>query len=119
MSPGSRIILLSTSLTTLSGITPNYLLYAATKGSIEQMTRVLAKDLGRKGITVNCVAPGPTATDMFMAGKPEQLVKMLAGLNPFNRLGKPEDVAGVMGFLATEQSAWVSGQVVRVNGSMT
>jgi 3-oxoacyl-[acyl-carrier protein] reductase len=119
MSPSSRIILLSSSLTSLSGITPNYLLYVATKGAIEQMTRVLAKDLGRKGITVNAVAPGPTATDMFMAGKPEQLIKTLASFNPFNRLGDPEDIAGVMGFLASEQSSWVSGQVVKANGAMT
>lgn len=118
MSAGSRIILLSSSLTALSGITPNYLLYVATKGSIEQMTRVLSKDLGRKGITVNAVAPGPTATDMFMAGKPEQLVKTLAGLNPFNRLGTPEDIAGVMGLLASDQSGWISGQVIKANGSM-
>jgi len=117
MAPSSRVILLSSTLTHISSITPNYLLYVASKGAIEQMTRVLAKDLGRKGITVNAVAPGPTATDMFMAGKPEALVNMMKGMNPFNRLGSPEDVASVMGFIASERSGWVSGQVIKVNGA--
>ena len=82
------------------------------------MTRVLSKDLGRKGITVNSVAPGPTATDLFLRGKSEQVLKTIAGLNPQGRIGKPEEIADVVGFLSGEQSSWITGQVLRVNGGM-
>ena len=82
------------------------------------MTRVLSKDLARKGVTVNCVAPGPTATDLFLNGKSEQVLTFMKGLNPQGRLGTPEDIAEVVGFLAGEGSKWVTGQVVRVNGGM-
>ncbi|KAF2002045.1 NAD(P)-binding protein [Amniculicola lignicola CBS 123094] len=119
MAPGSSIILLSTSLCASSTVTPPYLLYVSTKGSIEQMLRVLAKDLGRKGIRVNGIAPGPTGTELFFKGKSEELVKMIANGNPFGRLGTPEEIAGAMAFLAGSGSGWVNGQVVRVNGGMT
>ncbi|KAJ1526497.1 hypothetical protein HK096_011413, partial [Nowakowskiella sp. JEL0078] len=72
MAAGSRIIFFSTSLTGLSTITPNYTIYAMTKGAIEQLSRVLAKDLGKRGITVNTISPGPTSTELFMEGKTEQ-----------------------------------------------
>jgi 3-oxoacyl-[acyl-carrier protein] reductase len=116
MGPSSSIILLTTSLTAISSISPAYLLYVATKGAIEQITRVLAKDLGRRGITVNAVGPGPTATDMFFEGKSPELVRQLESLSPFGRLGTPEEIAGVVAFLAGEGARWVSGQVLRVNG---
>jgi 3-oxoacyl-[acyl-carrier protein] reductase len=116
MATGSHVILLSTSLTAISGVAPNYLLYVATKGAIDQMTRVLAKDLGRKGISVNAVAPGPTATELFFKGKSEQMLKGIASLNPHNRLGTPEDIAGTIAFLSGDASNWVNGQVLRVNG---
>lgn len=119
MPPGSHIVLLSTSLCNLSSITPNYLLYVTSKGAVEQMTRVLAKDLGRKGVCVNAIAPGPTATEMFMQGKSEELVKTIAGWNPFNRLGMPEDIAKAMAWMVSGGSAWVNGQVLRVNGGTT
>jgi 3-oxoacyl-[acyl-carrier protein] reductase len=118
MPSGSRIILFSTTLCAASTITPNYLVYASSKGAIEQMTRVLSKDLARKGIMVNCVAPGPTATDLFIKGKSEQLLKMIAGFNPQGRIGTPEEIADVTSFLAGEGSKWVTGQVLRVNGGM-
>lgn len=107
-----------------------------TKGAIEQMTRVLSKDLARKGITVNvsfpsptptpkppltlsqCVAPGPTATDLFLEGKSEGLLKMLAGASPHNRIGEPSEIASVVGFLSGEDSKWVTGQTLKVNGGM-
>lgn len=118
LTAGGRLIFLSTSLTTVSAIMPNYFLYTATKGAIEQMTRTLAKDLGRKGVTVNCVNPGPTDTDGFRQGKTEQQVQFFAGLNPFGRLGQPEDIAGAISFLASDQARWVNGQILRVNGGM-
>src|SRR6187402_1340704 len=87
MTSGGRIILFSTTLGAASTVTPNYLAYVSSKGAIEQMTRVLSKDLSRKGIMVNAIAPGPTATDLFIKGKPESLLKMIAGFNPQGRIG--------------------------------
>lgn len=118
MPKGSHVILVSTSLTVLSTVAPNYLLYNTTKGAIEQMTRVMAKDLGAKGIVVNAVAPGPTATELFMRGKPESVLNMIASWSPFKRIGEPEEVAQAFLFLAGPGSQWVSGQVVRANGAM-
>lgn len=118
MAPGSRIILFSTTLCAASTVTPNYLAYVSSKGAIEQMTRVLSKDLARKGIMVNVIAPGPTGTDLFLKGKSEQLLKMIAGFNPQGRIGSPEDIAGVAAFLASPESSWVTGQILRVNGGM-
>ena len=119
MGDGSRVILLSTSLCAVSSIMPHYLLYTMTKGAIEQMTRVLAKDLGRKGIRVNAVSPGPTGTDLFYKGKSEELLKTLAGVSPMNKLGEPDELADVMAFLSSNDSRWVNGQIIRVNGGMT
>ncbi|KAI6093529.1 hypothetical protein F4821DRAFT_220819 [Hypoxylon rubiginosum] len=116
MAKGSHIIFMSTTLTTASTVQPPYLLYNSTKGAIEQMTRVISKDLGRKGILVNCVAPGPTGTDLFFRGKSEELLKTIAGFNPQGRIGTPEEIAEAVVFLS--QSSWVSGQVVRANGGM-
>lgn len=119
MVSGSRVILLSTSLCASSTITPNYLLYTSSKGAVEQMTRVLAKELGEKGINVNAVAPGPTGTDLFFKGKSEELIEMIASKSPFKRLGTPEEIAGAIAFLASEGGSWVNGQILRVNGGMT
>ncbi|KAG9199116.1 hypothetical protein G6514_009034 [Epicoccum nigrum] len=119
MQPGSRVILLSTSLCNFSSLTPNYLLYVTSKGAIEQMVRILAKDLGTKGITVNCVAPGPTATELFFQGKSEEVVKRIASANPFGRIGEPGEIAGAVAYFAGEGGSWVNGQILRVNGGMT
>jgi 3-oxoacyl-[acyl-carrier protein] reductase len=118
MSSGGRIIFFSTTLATASIVLPNYLSYVTSKGAVEQMTRVMSKDLARKGIMVNCVSPGPTATELFLKGKNEQTIKALAGANPQNRLGTPEDIAKVIGFLSGPNSAWVTGQNIKVNGGM-
>jgi len=118
MAPGSRIILFSTTLCAASTVTPNYLAYVSSKGAIEQMTRVLSKDLARKGIMVNCIAPGPTATELFMHGKSEQVLKMIAGFNPQGRIGTPEEVANATAFFAGDGATWVTGQTLRVNGGM-
>lgn len=118
MAEGGRIILVSTGVTTMSTVSAPYLLYAATKGSIEQMVRVLAKDLAKKGILVNAVAPGPTGTDLFYNGKTDAMLKMVAGFSPFNRIGTPEEIADVFAFLAGPDSRWVSGQVLNANGAM-
>ncbi|KAI1334601.1 NAD(P)-binding protein [Xylariaceae sp. FL0016] len=116
MGAGARVIFVSTGIARSSAVPPPYGLYASTKGAIEQLTRVLAKDLGRKGINVNAVAPGPTATELFFAGKSEAMVKGIAGASPFNRLGQPDEIASVVAFLAGEESSWVSGQILGANG---
>ena len=76
------------------------------------------KDLGKQGINVNVVAPGPTATELFMKGKSEQLIKTNASQNPHNRIGEPEEIADVVGFLASRDARWINGQNIRVNGGM-
>ncbi|KAJ4991194.1 hypothetical protein SVAN01_03322 [Stagonosporopsis vannaccii] len=119
MPSGAHLILLSTSLCNWSGLTPNYLLYVTSKGAIEQMVRVLAKDLATKGITVNCVAPGPTATELFFQGKSEELVNRIASNNPFNRIGRPDEIAKAIAYFAGDGGSWVNGQILRVNGGMT
>ncbi|KAM0463222.1 hypothetical protein ACHAPV_003350 [Trichoderma viride] len=118
MPPGSHIIFISTGVCHHSSVSPKYLLYAATKGAIEQMTRVMAKGLAAKGIIVNAVAPGPTATELFYKGKPEGLVNTIKAWSPFNRLGEPEDIANTVKFLASGDSSWVVGQTVLVNGGI-
>ena len=117
MPEGGRIIFVSTGIAHNSAVPPPYLLYASTKGAVEQMTRVMSKDLGRKGITVNAIAPGPTATELFFEGKSEAMVKGIASQSPFNRLGKPEEVAELAAFVAGSGSAWVSGQIIGANGA--
>ncbi|KAE9391850.1 NAD(P)-binding protein [Gymnopus androsaceus JB14] len=119
MTEGSRIIFLSTSLTVASTVLPNSLVYVASKGAIEQAARSLAKDLGTRGITVNVVSPGPVDTPLFRDGKPEQVINFIAGLNPFKRIGKPEEIAPVVAFLASPSAGWVSGQNIKVNGAFT
>lgn len=116
MPEGGRIIFVSTTQNFASTVTPPYFLYCATKGAIDQMTRTLAKDLAKKNINVNCVAPGPTGTDLFLEGKPEAVLKQIGSLNPFNRIGEPDEVAAAFAFLASPESRWVNGQIIKVNG---
>lgn len=113
---GGRIIFLSTSLTVATNVLPNAVVYVASKGAIEQAARSLAKDLGARGITVNVVSPGPIDTPLFRADKPEPVINFIAGLHPLNRVGKPEEVAPIVTFLAGPGAAWVNGQNIRVNG---
>ncbi|CAD0097082.1 unnamed protein product [Aureobasidium mustum] len=117
MPPGSHIVFLSTTQCHASTVTPEYILYVMTKGALEQMVRVLAKTLGPKGVFVNAIAPGPTATDMFLnSGRPQAVLDKIASFSPHNRIGDPKDVADAIVFLT--QNQWVSGQVVKVNGGM-
>ncbi|KAI9738586.1 MAG: hypothetical protein M1834_008090 [Cirrosporium novae-zelandiae] len=117
MSDGSHIVFFSTTLCVINNpLPPNYLLYVTSKGAVEQMTRVMSKDLARRGICVNSIAPGPTGTDLFFEGKSEQVLKMIASINPRNRIGTPEEQADVVAFLASDESRWVTGQTLRVNG---
>jgi 3-oxoacyl-[acyl-carrier protein] reductase len=113
---GGRIINLSSSIAGL--YPPTYGVYAATKAAVEAMTRVLAKELRGRNITVNAVAPGPTATALFLDGKPQAVVDQLARQAPLERLGQPDDIANVVSFLAGPDGAWVNGQVLRANGGI-
>jgi 3-oxoacyl-[acyl-carrier protein] reductase len=110
---GGAIINFSTSMTRLQA--PAYGPYAASKGAVEAMTLVLARELRGRDITVNTVAPGPTATPLFFEGKSEQVVDHIASLNPMERLGTPEDIAEVAAFLAGP-GRWINGQVLYTNG---
>lgn len=113
---GGRIVNFSSSVVGL--YQPTYGVYAATKAAVEAITHILAKELGPKGITVNAVAPGPVETELFMKGKSDDLLKAIIGMNPLKRLGQPEDIAGVVSFLAGPDGGWVNGQLIRANGGV-
>lgn len=112
---GGALVNFSTSVIRLQQ--PNYSAYASTKGAVEAMTLILARELRGRDVTVNVVAPGPTATPLFLDGKPQQLIDTLAGLSPLERLGTPEDIAETVAFLAGP-ARWVNGQVLYVNGGI-
>ncbi|MGY4727825.1 SDR family oxidoreductase [Burkholderia pyrrocinia] len=113
---GGRIVNLSSSVIGMR--LPTYGVYIATKAAVEGLTQVLAQEMRGRGISVNAVAPGPVATELFLQGKSPELVDRMAKMNPLERLGQPADIAGVVAFLAGPDGAWVNGQVLRANGGM-
>ncbi|MFF1649877.1 SDR family oxidoreductase [Streptomyces sp. NPDC058240] len=113
---GGAIINFSSSVLALA--IPGYSAYAATKGAVEAMTLILAREMRGRDITVNAVAPGPTATALFLDGKDEETIARMAAQPPLERLGTPEDISGVVAFLAGPAGRWVNGQVVRANGGI-
>jgi len=113
---GGRIINFSSSVVGL--YQPTYAVYAATKAGVEAMTHVLAKELGPRGITVNAVAPGPVATELFLNGKDQATLDHIKKMNPLGRLGEVDDIANVVSLLAGPDSGWINGQVLRVNGGV-
>jgi 3-oxoacyl-[acyl-carrier protein] reductase len=112
---GGAIINFSTSVVGLK--LPTYSAYNATKGAVEAITGILAKEIGNRDITVNAVAPGPTATALFLDGKSDELIARMAAQNPMGRIGSPADIAEVVAFLAGP-GRWVNGQVIRANGGV-
>jgi 3-oxoacyl-[acyl-carrier protein] reductase len=112
---GGAIVNFSTSVTRLQF--PTYGAYAASKGAVEAMTLVLARELRGKDITVNAVAPGPTATPLFLDGKDEAALDNLAKAAPLERLGTPEDIAEAVAFLAGP-ARWINGQILFANGGI-
>lgn len=110
------IINLSTSVVGLKLET--YGIYAATKAAVETMTAILAKELRGRDITVNAVALGPTATALFLDGKPQDVVERLSKMAPLGRLGTPEDIARAVAFLAGPDGRWINGQTLRTNGGI-
>jgi 3-oxoacyl-[acyl-carrier protein] reductase len=113
---GGRIVNFSSSVVGL--LQPTYGVYAATKAAVEAMTSVLARELRGRNITVNAIAPGPTATKLFLDGKPQEVVDRLAKLAPLERLGQPEDIADAVAFLAGPYGGWINGQTLRANGGI-
>ena len=108
---GGRIINFSTSVVGLK--LESYGVYAATKAAVETLTAIMSREMRGRGITVNAVAPGPTATDLFLNGKSDELVARLAKMNPLERLGTPEDIAASVFFLAGPDCGWFNGQMLR------
>lgn len=111
--PGGAIINFSTSITRLQ--MPSYGAYAASKAAVESLALILARELRGRDITVNTIAPGPTATPLFFEGKPQHVIEHIASLNPMERLGSPQDIAEVAAFLAGP-GRWVNGQTIYANG---
>ena len=113
---GGSIVNFSSSVTTM--LQPTYGVYAGTKAAVEAMTSILTKELRGRAITVNAIAPGPTATKLFLDGKPQEIVDRLSKLAPLERLGQPEDIAAAVSFLVGPDGAWINGQTLRANGGI-
>lgn len=116
MRDGGRIVNLSSGVVGL--LQPTYGVYAATKAAVEAMTSILAKELRGRNITVNAIAPGPTATNLFLNGKPREVIDRLSKLSPLERLGQPDDIADAVAFLAGPGGGWINGQTLRANGGI-
>ncbi len=113
---GGRIVNFSTSV--VGTKLETYGVYTATKAAVETMTAILSKELRGRSITVNAVAPGPVATELFLSGKSPELIDRFAKMNPLERLGTPEDIASTVAFLVGPDGGWINGQVLRANGGM-
>ncbi len=116
LNDGGRIINLSSTAVALD--LPGYALYNGSKAAVEAFTRVFARELRGRRITVNAVAPGPVATALFMAGKSVDQIEQFTAMSPLQRLGQPDDIAAVVAFLAGPDGAWVNAQVLRANGGV-
>ena len=114
VSGGGRIIAISSSV--IAKAFPTYGPYIAAKAGVEGLVHVLANELRGRNITVNAVAPGPVATELFLKGKNEAQIEQLSKVPPLERLGQPEDIADVVSFLASPDGGWVNAQVLRANG---
>jgi 3-oxoacyl-[acyl-carrier protein] reductase len=111
---GGRIIAISSSV--LAKSFPTYGSYIASKAGVEGLVHVLANEMRGKNITVNAVAPGPVATELFLGGKTEEQIMQITKMAPLERLGQPEDIAGTISFLAGPDGGWVNSQILRANG---
>ena len=114
LSDGGRIVNVSSAVTRM--MLPEYSIYSASKGAVDQITRVLAKELGERQITVNAVAPGPVDTELFRDGKTQEQIQQMAQMAALGRIGKVEDIADVVAFLASDDARWITGQTIHVNG---
>lgn len=114
--PGGTIVNLSSSVVKLGF--PTYAGYSASKGAVEAITTILARELRGRDVTVNAVAPGPTATDFFFAANDQEGIERAKSQSPLGRMGEPEDIAEVVAFLASREGHWVNGQVLQANGGV-
>lgn len=115
LADGGSVINFSTAVTRVNFA--GYGIYAATKAAVDQFSRIFAKEVGGRGINVNSIQPGPTATDLFLKGKSDELIARLAAASPFNRIGEPIEIARVVVFLASDDAKWVSGENIAVSGA--
>jgi 3-oxoacyl-[acyl-carrier protein] reductase len=111
-----RIIALSSGTTVT--LPPRYGVYAATKAAVETLVAVLAKEMRGRGISVNAIAPGPVATDLYLAGKTPEELNTSAARSPLVRLGTPHDIASAAAFLAAADGSWINGQIILANGDL-
>lgn len=111
---GGRIVMFSSSVVAKNF--PSYGAYIASKAAVEGLVKVMANEVGERGITVNAVAPGPVGTELFLKGKSEEQIAQMGKLAPLGRIGAPDDISGVISFLVGKDGAWVNGQTIRVNG---
>ncbi|MGD8989863.1 MAG: SDR family oxidoreductase [Desulfobacterales bacterium] len=114
LSDGGRIVNISSAVTRM--MLPGYSIYAASKGAVDQITRVLAKELGGRHITVNAVAPGPVDTELFRDGKSDEQIQQMAQMAALGRIGEVQDIADAVAFLAGDDARWITGQTIHVNG---
>lgn len=116
MPDGGKIVNFSSSVVGLK--LENYGVYAGIKAAVETITAILAKELRGRSINVNAIAPGPTATQLFIKGKPQEVIERMAKMAPMERLGTPEDIAKAVAFLVGPEAAWINGQTLRANGGL-
>lgn len=116
LADGGRVITFSSTTTKL--MLPTYGPYVATKGAVEQLTRVAAKEFGPRKITVNAVSPGATATELFLTGKSQEQIDRNASMTNFGRIGETDDMVGLVAFLASDAAGWITGQVIACNGGV-
>ncbi|SHI30502.1 3-oxoacyl-[acyl-carrier protein] reductase [Mesonia phycicola] len=115
LADNGSIINFSTTVNRL--ILPTYGTYAATKAAVEQLTKVFSKEIGR-GVNVNSISPGPTNTELFVKGKPQEVIDRLASMNPYGRIGETDDITSIVAFLASDDAKWINAQNIGVNGGM-
>lgn len=113
---GGRIVNISTTVIALA--LPGYAVYAATKAAVDCFTTILSKEMRGRNITVNAIAPGPTATELFKEGKTPERIEQMAKMPPLERLGEPEDIAAAVSFLIGPDGRWINGQIIRANGGI-
>ena len=116
MADGGRIINISSTTTAL--MLPTYSAYVASKGAVEQISRVLCKEVGDRQITVNIVSPGPTDTPLFRKGKTEEQIQHFGDMAALGRIAQVEDIADAIAFLCSDDARWITGQNIRVNGGL-
>lgn len=116
LNDGGRVVNFSS--TTVAMNLPNYAVYSGSKAAVEVLTPIFAKEMRGRNITVNAVAPGPVATELFFNGKTEAQIQQFANMPPLQRLGQPDDIAATISFLVGKDGGWINGQVLRANGGL-